>query len=152
MSCHHDNYSFAQGLYTVLGALLAILGGFGAQSFRKHLDHRDEQERLLHAANDLLLKYTTHLNQPASSGEENEASRLKRECEEIGIRDELSKIALKLKSRDLRSLALNLTRFALDKEHRSEKNLYELMREIHLKVNRSLIQEYDRDHKSAKPL
>jgi len=151
MSCYHTNNPFAQGLFTVLGALLAIMGGFGAQLFKKYLDHRDDQEMLFHRVNELLLRYAAFSRPFEMLGAENDAARLKREYEQICILDEISKLAPKLKGKKLRSLALRLTRFSLDKEHRGDKELYDLTRQIQLKLNEPLIKDYERGGKASGP-
>ena len=124
-----------QILYIILGSLLAILGGFINQWCQNHQAQKKEDESLLFQAAINLL-------------DQHPLDKLKAdELKEIKFRDELSKIALRIRSRRYRNLAVELSRFALDKVFRTQNNLSELSKNVQKAINKPMIEEYEKQTK-----
>lgn len=126
-----------QILYIVLGAFLALIGGFISQHYQSCLSQIKEDESLLFQAACLLLDYYP------SPTANNTLSKLK--VKEVTFCDNLSKIAIRIRTKRYRSLAVRLTKFALDDIFRTEDNLYLLTRDVQMAINKPMIRQYENE-------
>ncbi|HEA47455.1 MAG TPA: hypothetical protein ENH97_03500 [bacterium] len=132
--------------YIVVGALLALIGGFISQRYQNHLDQIKEDENLLFQVACLLLGYyplikRKHNHAPTAN------NTLKLKNEEVTFCDNLSKIAIRIRTKRYRSLAVRLTKFALDDIFRTEDNLASLTHDVQLAINTPMIKKYESEMK-----
>jgi hypothetical protein len=135
-----------QILYIVLGALLALIGGFISQRYQNHLNQIKEDESLLFQALCLLLDYYPLIKQKHNHAP-TDNNTLKLKAKEVTFCDDLSKIAIRIRIKDYRNLAVRLTKFALDNIFRTEDNLNSLTRDVQMAINKPMIRKYESEMK-----
>jgi hypothetical protein len=144
----HENASFMQFMYILLGALLAVLGGFLDHKYERHLDRKDEEENLLHRCMELLLRYNAADSMLTSGSQKYDPEtklkvQIASRADRYRFLDELGLLAIKLRSKKHRVLALRLTKFALDESFRTEEELYSLTREVQMLLNKPLMERFE---------
>lgn len=135
-----------QILYIVLGALLALTGGFISQHYQNHLNQIKEDENLLFEAECLLLDYYPLIKRKHNHAPTNNNT-LKLKLEEVTFCNNLSKIAIRIRTKRYRNLAVRLAKFALDDIFRTEDNLASLTRDVQMAINRPMIERYESEMK-----
>ena len=133
-----------QALYIILGAVLALLGGFIGQNYQNHLAQVREDKALLFQAARLLLNFSALLKKKAKYQNSSEYNtQISLEADEISFCDELSNIAIRICTKKYRDLAAELTAFALDDSERNEDNLYRLTKDVQMSINEPMIKKYE---------
>lgn len=134
-----------QILYIVLGALLALMGGFVSQHFQNHLNRIKEDESLLFQAECLLLDCSPLIKREHNrDSTDNSALKL----EKATFCNDLSKIAIRIRTRQYRSLAVRITKFALDDVFRTEDKLSLLIRDVQMAINKPMLRQYESEMKA----
>jgi hypothetical protein len=121
-----------QILYIVLGAFLALLGGIITQLFQDYQQQIKKDWDLLYEAQDNLLKH-----HPLSVLENDLVKK-------ANLRYELNDIAIRIKSKRYRNLAVELMQFALDDNFRKEEKLESLTRKVQKSINKLAIMKYEK--------
>ena len=134
-----------QLLYTLLGAALAIGGGFLAEWSRSIHNQRQEDQRVLWEILTYLHDYGAVVNQLKKFEIGPTEIKLKLELEEVNFRDNMCKLSLKLKDKKYMPIGVHITKFCLDEQFRTKNNLYVLLREVQLNINDKLIKRYEKE-------
>ena len=118
--------------YMVLGAALALLGGIVTQVFQNFFNRRKEDEALLFQA-----MINLHDHYPIE--------KLKSDWrKEVGLRNDLMRITIRIQSRHYRGLAVDLNKFAVEDIFRTEEELGELTIKVQKALNKPLIEKYEK--------
>jgi len=107
-----------QILYLSIGAALALAGGILTQTVQKYVDIKKEDEGLLYQALFLLAQYDEKTG--------------------VSLGVDLETIALKIRSRKFRNLAVELFRFVEDEKFKTENGVLNLMGKLHETINKPL--------------
>jgi hypothetical protein len=131
----------------ILGALLAVGGSFLAQ--RKQLNHNQTEmdKKIIFQIISILLDYSaTSKSLNRGNEKSNEADReSKLNYELADYHHQLSSLALQITSKNFLGLAVNVTKFALHKQLRTEENLYWLTKQAQESINKELIERYEKE-------
>ena len=135
-------------LLVVLGALLAIGGGFLQQRLQQSLDQEKEENQLLFEAEGLLQRYHENRLRYADCPEAPVVlpqiqSKCKLELEEFSLRMELQRGAIRIKSRKNRGLALCILKFAIDEGLRTDEERSSLQEAVRCAINQELVSDYE---------
>ena len=131
----------------ILGALLAVGGSFLAQ--RNQLIHNQTEmdKKIIFQIISILLDYSAtskSLNRVKEAN--NQADReSKLNYELADYHHQLSTLALQITTKSFLGLAVKVTKFALDKQLRTEENLYWLTKQAQESINKELIDRYEKE-------
>lgn len=139
-------------LLIILGAFLAVGGSFLAQRNQILIDQEDKDRSIILEVISILLDY--HSSGKALAGISKElpipstiTQIYDHEHEMSECLHKLSYLALQIRSKKYFGLAVKLTKFALDKQIRTDENLYYLTKIAQESVNAELIAEYEKQIK-----
>ena len=136
-----------QLLYILLGAALSIGGGFLAQRNQSILSRKEEDQRLLWEIETYLLNYHATQSQLQKDTQGQVDQKLKYEYELLTCRENLNKLALRLKSAKYKQISLQIIKFCLDKQFVTQQNLDILTRQVQLNINDKIIKKYEKEIK-----
>jgi len=128
---------------------LAIGGGLVAQRNQLILNRKEEDQRLLWEIETYLLDYHASLSQLQKINSESKEQRIEYELELVSHRENLNKLALRLRSRKYKQIALRVIKFCLDGHFRTQENLHKLTRQVQLSINDKIIKTYEKEIKES---
>lgn len=127
-------------LHIILGAAVALFGSVVTARFQQKLEsERKDVEKLL-AINRLLLEYS------AKYGElEAEHPTLTAKGDSSRLQEDLSDLALQVRTKKYRELAVRVTKFALDPLFRKKGLFQNLLRDVQIAINAEMIEQYEEE-------
>jgi len=132
----------------LLGAGLALVGGIVSQHYQERLKRTSSEQQTLLDVNQALLDLSGLLNSIGYRdvlGDPNEYTLPECRLELLEILSRLQGGAVRLTSKKHRSLAVRLSKLALDAPLRTKENVYAVTREVQLRLNRKMIERYELD-------
>jgi hypothetical protein len=138
-------------LLIVLGAVLALLGGFVSQAREDILRRKRAEEDILFQLNEVLLSwhgflvriaYRDVLSQDAADVPAPQKRSMQLFCQRLNA------LAVRLKLGEHRQVAVRVTKLLFHPSLRTEQNLYTLTRQVQMKLNPRLIKQYEKEGSS----
>lgn len=130
----------------LLGAVLALVGGLVTQALEHSIQRRREEEAALLEAVTSLRELAVLLESYGYRDfSDDESAPVADRLELLDRIGALVNIAVRLRTRHNREIAVRITKLALEPTLRTEENVYKTQRQVQLRVNGKMIERYERE-------